>query len=120
MPWDGGTQRLPRIIGLGRAMDFVLRSRLLEARKCLEMDLVNELVESCGLMERSLVLASAIAKHGPIATRYVKEALMKGTDMTLEQGLRLETDLNILLQSTADRVEGINSFLEHRIPEYDN
>jgi enoyl-CoA hydratase/carnithine racemase len=63
-------------------------------------------------------LASAIAGHGPIATRYVKEAVDKGLDLTLEQGLRLEADLSFLLQSTADRAEGIASFLERRRPDY--
>ena len=54
----------------------------------------------------------------PIATRYAKEVVLKGMDMTLEQGLRLETDLNVILQTTRDRAEGVSSFLERRDPTY--
>ena len=120
MPWDGGTQRLPRLIGLGRAMEMVLTSRVLGAQECVEAGLVNELVEPSRLMERARELASTVSKDGPIATRYLKEAVFKGSDMTLEHGLRLEADLNVILQSTADRAEGIRSFLDRRKPEYRN
>ena len=118
MPWDGGTQRLPRLIGLGRAMEMVLTSRVLGAQECVEAGLVNELVEPGRLMERARELASTVAKYGPTATRYLKEALQKGVDMTLEHGLRLEADLNIILHSTGDRAEGVRSFLERRKPEF--
>jgi enoyl-CoA hydratase/carnithine racemase len=63
-------------------------------------------------------LAETIAAKGPIALRYLKEAINKGMDMTLEQGLRLEADLYFLLHTTADRTEGIKSHLEKRKPEY--
>jgi len=63
-------------------------------------------------------LAETIAAKGPIALKYLKEAVNKGLDMTLEQGLRLEADLYFLLHTTADRTEGIKSFLEKRKPEY--
>ena len=63
-------------------------------------------------------LASTIASYAPIAARYLKETLLKGADMTLAQGLGLEADLTVILQSTADRAEGIASFLERRQPEY--
>ena len=120
IPWDGGTQRLPRLVGIGRAMDMLLTSRLLDAGEALEAGLVNELAESADLRTRARALAGTVAGHGPIAARYLKEALLKGADMTLEQGLRLEADLNIILQSTADRAEGVRSFLERRPPLYRN
>ena len=63
-------------------------------------------------------LATFIAGHGPIALRYLKEAVLNGMDGTLDQGLRLEADLSFLLQSTQDRSEGISSFLERRNPTY--
>ena len=63
-------------------------------------------------------LAAAIAAKGPLALRYVKEAVLKGMDLTLEQGLRLEADLYFLLHTTSDRTEGIRSYLEKRDPEY--
>ncbi len=118
MPWDGGTQRLPRLIGRGRAMEMILASRIVDAREALEIGLVNQVVDSGQLMGRAREIASTVAAHGPIAAGYLKEALLKGMDMTLEQGLRLEADLNFLLQSTTDRAEGIRSFLERRMPEY--
>ena len=118
MPWDGGTQRLPRLVGLGRAMEMILTSRMVDAGEALEMGLVNEAAEPGQVMQRVQETASTIAGQGPIAARYIKEAVLKGQDMTLEQGLRLEADLNIILQSTADRAEGIRSFLEKRSPQY--
>ena len=69
-------------------------------------------------MESAEKVALTVASGAPIATRYAKETLLKGMDMTLEQGLRLEADLNIILQSTNDRAEGLRSFLEKRAPEF--
>ena len=63
-------------------------------------------------------MASTVLKSAPVAARYGKEAVRKGSDLTLGQGLRLEADLSILLQSTGDRAEGIKSFGEHRKPEF--
>ena len=118
IPSDGGTQRLPRLIGASRAMEMILRSRVLDSREAVEMGLVSQTVEPDRVLEEAQSLATSIAGHGPIAARYVKEAVLKGRDMTLEQGLRLEADLSFILQSTADRAEGIRSFLERRRPEY--
>ena len=118
IPWDGGTQRLPRIVGQSHASDMILRSRLLDAQESLEIGLVNYVgghEEAAGYAHS---LAATIASHAPIAARYLKETLMKGADMTLTQGLGLEADLTVLLQSTSDRAEGIASFLERRQPGY--
>ena len=118
MPWDGGTQRLPRLIGRSRAMEMLLTGRSVTAADALEYGLVNEVVEAGGSAERAMELASLIAGHGPVALRYLKEATLNGMDGTLEQGLRLEADLSFLLQSTQDRGEGISSFLQRRRPTY--
>ena len=118
MPWDGGTQRLPRLIGRGSAMEMVLASRILTANEALDKGLVNQIVARDEVLARAQQIAATIACHGPIAARYLKEAVTKGMDMTLGQGLRLEADLNITLQSTTDRAEGIRSFLDRRSPEY--
>ena len=118
MPWDGGTQRLSRLIGRSRAMDMLLTGRIVAAGEALEIGLVNEVVESGKSSERAMELASIIAGHGPIALRYLKEAVLNGMDGALEHGLRLEADLSFLLQSTQDRSEGISSFLERRGPTY--
>ena len=63
-------------------------------------------------------MAKKIARHAPVALEYAKETINKGMDLTLGQGLRLEQDLTVILQSTADRAEGIRSFLEKRRPEF--
>ncbi len=118
MPWDGGTQRLPRLIGRSRAIDMLLTGRRVTATEALEVGLVNEVVESGNATERAMELASVIAGHGPIALRYLKEAVLNGMDGTLDHGLRLEADLSFMLQSTEDRGEGISSFLERRPPTY--
>ncbi len=118
MPWDGGTQRLARLIGISRATELILLSRILDADEALAIGLVNHTDERGAAQEHAHTLAATIASHGPIAARYLKEALLKGADMTLAQGLGLEADLNIILQSTVDRAEGIASFLERRTPHY--
>ena len=118
LPWDGATQRLPRLVGPAWARDMLLTSRFLDASEALDIGLVNRVVEAPRLLDETRALADAILAGGPIAARYAKEALAHGSDLTLEQGLRLEADLNVVLQSTADRAEGIRSFLERRAPDF--
>lgn len=118
IPWDGGTQRLPRVVGQSHATAMILTSRLVDAREALEIGLVNHAAEREEAAGYAMSLAATIASYAPIAARYLKETLLKGADMTLAQGLGLEADLTVILQSTADRAEGIASFLERRQPEY--
>jgi len=118
IPMDGGTQRLPRIIGRGKAMELLLTADTINAEEALEIGLVSRVVPPEALAGEAQKLAETIAAKGPIALRYLKEAINKGLDMTLEQGLRLEADLYFLLHTTADRTEGIKSYLEKRPPEY--
>ena len=117
-PWDGGTQRLPRLVGPAWARDMVLTGRIIGASQALALGLVSEVVAGSELQARARRLAETVAAGAPISVRYAKEAIGAGMDMTLAQGLRLEADLNILLQSTADRAEGIQSFLQRREPEF--
>ncbi len=118
VPWDGGTQRLPRLIGLGRAVELVLTGRLIDADEARRIGLVNETVGQDEAVERAMALAAVLAAHGPAAQRFAKEAVLEGQDLALAQGLRLEADLSFLLHGTADREEGIASFRERRKPEY--
>ena len=118
VPWDGATQRLPRLIGRSRALDMLLSSRLVSAEEALEMGLVNAVVAPSDLHQTTRQLAEIIASGAPIASRYAKEAVLGAMDLPLEQGLRLEADLNILLHSTKDREEGIRSFLDKAVPKY--
>ena len=118
MPWDGGTQRLPRLVGRGWGAAMVLTGMEVDPARALEMGLVHALFPRESVVEEALALAQRIARHAPVALEYAKETINKGMDMTLDQGLRLEQDLTVILQSTADRAEGIGSFLEKRKPEY--
>ena len=118
MPWDGGTQRLPRLIGPSRAHEMLLTGRDLNADEALDFGIVNEVVALGAASQRAHEVAEIMSSHGPIAMRYLKEAVHSGLDGTLDQGLRLEADLSFLLQSTDDRREGIESFLQRRTPTY--
>ncbi len=118
IPADGGTQRLPRIIGRGRALEMLLTAATITAAEALEIGLVSKVVPADALNAETQKLAATIAAKGPLALRYLKEAVLKGMDMTLEQGLRLEADLYFLLHTTSDRTEGIKSYLEKRTPKY--
>lgn len=118
IPWDGGTQRLPRIIGVGHAIDMILTSRLFDSRAALNMGLVNQVTKPQTVITCALDIASKICQGAPIASMYVKETIINGMDMTLAQGLKIEADLSILLQSTQDRKEGLQSFIEKRLPRF--
>ena len=116
VPWDGGTQRLPRIVGRAHALDLLLTGRLLDAPEALGIGLVHRVVESRQLMKVVQEMGGQILKGAPVATAYAREAVYRGMDLTLAEGLRVEADLNLLLHTTRDRVEGIRSFLEERPP----
>ncbi|MDD5093773.1 MAG: enoyl-CoA hydratase-related protein [Dehalococcoidia bacterium] len=118
IPAGGGTQRLPRIVGKSKALEMILTADIIDANEAYRVGLVNRVVPSAGLAASVEALAEKIASKGPIAERYGKEAISKGMDMTLGQGLGLEADLSFLLQSTQDRAEGIDAFLKKRTPEF--
>jgi len=118
IPADGGTQRLPRIIGKGKALEMILTAIILDAGEAEVLGMVSKVCEVSSLAGEAEQLAIVMAKKAPVALRYVKEAVNKGLDLTQEQGLRLEADLYFLLHTTADRTEGINAFLEKRTPEF--
>ncbi len=117
MPHFGATQRLPRLIGAANALRMMLTGTALGADDAMRVGLVTYLAKSrTELAQVSLRVAEAILSRAPVATRLVKDAVLKGFDMTLEQGIRLEEDLYALLQTTADRAEGVRAFLEKRKP----
>jgi enoyl-CoA hydratase/carnithine racemase len=118
IPLDGGTQRLSRIVGKGKALEMVLTGEIINAKTALEIGLVNKVVSPESLESEVEVLARSLAGKAPLSLRYAKEAVQKGLDLTLEQGLRLEADLYFLLHTTADRTEGIQSYLQKRKPDY--
>lgn len=114
IPGGGGTQRLPRIIGRGKATEMVITAEPIDAAEAYRVGLVNKVVPRQALIAEAEEIASKLISRAPIAVRYAKEAVNKGMDMTLAQGLRLEADLSLLLQTTKDRAEGIRAFLEKR------
>jgi len=118
IPTDGGTQRLPRIVGKGKAMELILTGEIISAEEAFEIGLVNKVVAEENLAVEVESAAKTITTKGPIAVRYIKEAVNKGLDLTLEQGLHLEADLYFLLHTTADRTEGIKAFLKKRPPQF--
>jgi len=117
MPRFGGTQRLPRLAGIANAMRMLLAGAAIDGEEAMRIGLVTYLAKNrAELGERAGEVAQAILSKGPVAVRMVKDAVRKGYDMTLEQGVRLEEDLYALLQTTADRDEGVRAFLEKRKP----
>ena len=118
IPMDGGTQRLSRIVGKGKALELVLTGEIIDAPAAFEIGLINKLVSPDNLMSEVEALSKTITAKAPFSLLYAKEAVNKGLDMTLEQGLRLEADLYFLLHTTADRTEGVTSFLQKKQPQY--
>lgn len=118
IPWDGGSQRLPRLVSRGIALEMLLTGRTVTALEALAAGLVSEVEPMEQVLARAQQVADALAQMAPIAASYVKEAMLKGMDMPLDQALRLETDLAVLLHSSRDRAEGIRSFLEKRKPRF--
>jgi enoyl-CoA hydratase/carnithine racemase len=119
IPRDGGTQRLARLVGRSKALEMILTGEMINAPEALRIGLVNKVVPVEQVTDVVKGMATEMASKGPVALRYAKEAVNKGMDMTLEQGLRLEADLYLLLHTTRDRTEGIKAFQEKRKPRFE-
>lgn len=115
-PSDGATQRLPRLVGKAKALELLLTGETIGAAEALRIGLVNRLVKKADLHPVVLEMGKEMAGKATLSLQYCKEAVLKGLDMTLEQGLRLEGDLYYLLHTTEDRTEGIMAFREKRRP----
>ena len=118
MPWEGGTQRLLRTVGRAKALEMILTGEPIDAREAHRIGLVSRLVNHDEVFATIMKLAQDMASKSPISMEYCKEAINKGMDLTLAQGLRLEADLYYLMHSTRDREEGIRAFKEKRKPEF--
>ena len=118
IPGSGGTQRLSRLIGLGKALELILTGAVLEAHEALRLGLVNKVVPRSELMSAAEEYARKIASNGPLAVVLAKEAVRKGYELPLEDGLRLEADLSALLQTSEDIKEGARAFVEKRPPQF--
>ena len=119
MPFAGGTQRLPRLLGTGRALDMVLTGDAVAAQEALQCGLVQRLAAAGQVALDALTLANRMASCAPVAMRYTKEAVLQGSDMPLEQALKMELDLYLMLFDTQDRREGIAAFQARRAPQFE-
>jgi enoyl-CoA hydratase len=118
IPGGGGTQRLPRIVGLGAALHFILTGDLVDAATALRLGLVSEVVEQAELMARAMQIAESIAARSPVALAAAKEATRAAQNLPLVDGLKLETALFQLCFASEDKVEGVRAFLEKRPPAF--
>ncbi len=118
IPGGGGTQRLPRLVGRGRALEMILTGARIDAREAWRIGLVERVVPAADVLAAARELARTLAEKAPVALRYAKEAVVKGLELPLADGLRLENDLATLLRTTEDRVEGAKAFLEKRKPRF--
>lgn len=114
IPCDGGTQRLSRIVGKAKALEILLTGREIDGQEARRIGLVNRLVPPAELHGVARDMAGAMALQAPLALRYAKEAICRGMEMTIHQGLRFEADLYFLLHTTKDRREGIEAFRAKR------
>lgn len=116
IPGYGGTQRLPREIGQARALEIMLAGRELSADEALKIGLVNRITDSASLLREAESLADDIAKLAPLAIRACLQAVTRGLDLPLDEGLAFEAKLFASLFGTADVREGTRAFLEKREP----
>ncbi|MCQ6282059.1 enoyl-CoA hydratase [Bacillus sp. EB600] len=118
IPGAGGTQRLPRLIGKGRAKELIFTARRIAAQEAKEIGLVEFIQPSETVLEKALEIAQQIGRNGPIAVKQAKFAIEKGLDVDLNTGLAIEQNAYEITIPTKDRLEGLQAFKEKRIPVY--
>lgn len=118
IPGAGGTQRLPRIVGIARAKEMIFRARRITASEGLEMGLFLEVLEQDKLLLRAREIALEIAANGPVALGQAKYAINKGAEVSLPMGLAIESNAYAVTIPTKDRIEGLTAFKEKRKPVY--
>ncbi|HNQ14736.1 MAG TPA: enoyl-CoA hydratase-related protein [Pyrinomonadaceae bacterium] len=118
MPGGGGTQRLTRLIGEGRAMELILTGDLIDAETALRYGLLTQVHPLAELEEKTMAFAEKLAEKAPVALQLCKEAVKFASRSNLDEGLRREVDLFAIVFSTEDKTEGVSAFLEKRKPEF--
>jgi len=118
IPGWGGTQRLPRMVPWCKAAELLLMGRPIDAQEAYRIGLVNIVVPPEAVMPTAREWAETICRAGPLAVRAAKEAMIRGSSLTLEEGLRLENDLEAYVTSTEDFTEGTTAFTEKRKPDF--
>jgi enoyl-CoA hydratase len=118
IPGYGGTQRLPRLVGKGRALQLILTGDLIGAQDAHRIGLVDEVVPGADLMPRCEAILKQIDANAPIAIRYAIDAVNKGVDTDLTSGLTLEAKYFALAAATEDKKEGTSAFVQKRAPQF--
>ena len=118
IPGGGGTQRLPRLIGKGRALQIILSGEMISAQEAFRIGLVNEVVPAAELTTRAEAILKRIFSNAPVAVKYSLEAVNKGMETSQAEGLSLEASLFGLCAGTEDKKEGTSAFLEKRKPQF--
>ena len=118
IPGGGGTQRLPRLVGKGRALQLILSGEMISAQEAYRIGLVNEIVPAVDLITRAEAILRKIASNAPIAVRFALEAANKGVETSQSEGLLLEASYFGLCAATEDKKEGTSAFLEKRAPQF--
>jgi len=118
LPGYGGTQRLPRLIGKGRALQLLMTGEMIDAEEALRIGLVNRVVHAAELIGAAQIMLKQIMQNAPLAVALSIEAVDRGLGMTLDEGLTLEANHFGLLAATDDMKEGISAFLEKRTPGF--
>jgi methylglutaconyl-CoA hydratase len=118
LPGAGGTQRLPRLIGVSKAKELIYTSRRIGADVAEKIGLVDYAVDEGDALERALALAREILPNGPVGVRMAKEAISKGMEVDLATGMAIERACYAQVIPTKDRVEGLMAFKEKRKPVY--
>jgi enoyl-CoA hydratase/carnithine racemase len=118
IPGGGGTQRLPRLVGKGRALQLILSGEMISAQEAYRIGLVNEIVPAADLITRAEAILNQIAANAPIAVKFALEAANKGMETSQSEGLLLEASYFGLCAATEDKNEGTSAFLEKRAPQF--
>jgi enoyl-CoA hydratase len=118
VPGGGGTQRLPRLVGKGRALQLILSGEMISAQEAYRIGLVNEIVPAADLVTRAEAILKRIAANAPIAVKFALEAANKGIETSQSEGLLLEASYFGLCAATEDKNEGTAAFLEKRVPRF--
>jgi enoyl-CoA hydratase/carnithine racemase len=118
LPGGGGTQRLPRLVGKGRALQLILSGEMIDAQEAYRIGLVNEVVSAPNLMARAETILKQISANAPIAIKFALEATNKGLDTSQNEGFALEASYFGICAATDDKKEGTSAFLEKRVPQF--
>ncbi len=119
-PGFSGTQRLPRIVGVGKAKELIYTADIINAQEALRIGLVNQVVEPEELMDTAMAMAEKIASKAVVAVKYSKEAINKGLQTDIDSAIAIEANLFGLCFATEDQKEGMGAFLEKRAPQFKN